>query len=59
MGFREHFSDEVRRLRDQNDLTTRELAAKVGYSYDALKSFLTGHRTPTERLAINDVFSAV
>lgn len=51
MGFREHFSSEVRRLRDEHEMTTRELAAHVGYSYDALKSFLTGHRTPTAKLA--------
>ena len=51
MGFREHFSSEVRRLRDEHEMTTRELAAQVGYSYDALKSFLTGHRTPTATLA--------
>ena len=34
MGFREHFSGEVRRLRDEHEMTTRELAAQVGYSYD-------------------------
>lgn len=51
MGFREHFSSEVRRLRDEHEMTTRDLAAQVGYSYDALKSFLTGHRTPTAKLA--------
>lgn len=52
MGFREHFTNEVRRLRDKHDMTTREVADKVGYSYDALKSFLIGYRTPTAKLAV-------
>lgn len=51
MGFKEHFGREMKRLREAAGLTRKQLGEQVGYNHETIKSFETGHRTPTVQLA--------
>lgn len=58
MGFKEHFGREMKRLREAVGLTRRQLGEQVGYNHETIKSFETGHRTPTMQLAerLDEIF---
>lgn len=58
MGFKEHFGREMKRLREAAGLTRKQLGEQVGYNHETIKSFETGHRTPTVQLAgrLDEIF---
>lgn len=51
VGFKAHFGAELQRLREASGLTRRQLSEHVPYKAESIKSFETGHRTPTVALA--------
>lgn len=59
MGFKTHFGQELRRLREADNLTRKELGAKVGYQWETIRSVENGLRSPSAKLAValDEVFS--
>lgn len=52
MGFKAHFGQELRRLREADKLTRKELCALVGYQWETIRSVENGMRTPSAKLAV-------
>lgn len=52
MGFKAHFGQQLRRLREADKLTRKELGALVGYQWETIRSVENGMRTPSAKLAV-------
>lgn len=52
MGARSVFGTEMRRLRTESGMTRAQLAGQTPYKGESIKSFESGHRTPTLAIAV-------